>query len=302
MTISPEEQELKVWYDQPAVEWTEAIPIGNGYMGAMVFGGVERERIQMNEGTLYSGDPDFTYKNINVRKKYPEVMALIEDGEFKQAQDIIQKDWLGRAQECFQPMGDVWIDFPHEGKVEEYERSLDIGKSIVQVKYKVDGVTYTREYFASYPDHIIVVKISADSPGMINGKLSLSTPHEPTEKRFADEDELVLQGKAPGIALRRTFEQVINAGDQYKYPEIFELDGTVKPGAAQVMYDEDVFGLGMAFDTRVITKNQGGTVTQNDDFVEVKNADEVVFIVSAATSYNGFDNHLFSKVWMKKQK
>ena len=287
--ISPEEQELKVWYDQPAVEWTEAIPIGNGYMGAMVFGDVERERIQMNEGTLYSGDPDFTFKNINVRKKYPEVMALMEDGEFKQAQDIIQKDWLGRAQECFQPMGDVWIDFPHEGKVEDYERSLDVGKAIVQVKYKVDGVTYTREYFASYPDHIIVVKISADSPGMVNGKLSLSTPHEPTEKRFEDKGQLVLQGKAPGIALRRTFQQVIDAGDQYKYPEIFEMDGTVKPGAAQVMYDEDVFGLGMAFDTRVITRNQRGIVTHNEKFVEVKDADEVVFIISTSTSYNGFD-------------
>ncbi|UZD24402.1 glycoside hydrolase family 95 protein [Algoriphagus halophytocola] len=282
-------QELKVWYNEPALEWTEAIPIGNGYMGAMVFGGVYQERIQMNEGTLYSGDPDFTYKSLNVRKKYPEVMALMEDGEFKQAQDIIQKNWLGRAQECFQPMGDVWIDFPHDGEVENYERSLDLSRSVVQVKYMVDGVTYTREYFASYPDHVIVVKVSADAPGMISGKLSLSTPHTPTEKRFEDQDELVLQGKAPGIALRRTFEQVINAGDQYKYPEIFELDGTVKPGAAQVMYDEDVFGLGMAFDTRVITKNHGGTVTQNDDFVEVKNADEVVFIVSAATSYNGFD-------------
>ncbi|PZX47574.1 alpha-L-fucosidase 2 [Algoriphagus chordae] len=289
ISISEEEQELRVWYDQPAVEWTEAIPIGNGYMGAMVFGGVERERIQMNEGTLYSGDPDFTFKSINVRKQYPEVMALMEAGEFKDAQDIIQKDWLGRAQECFQPMGDVWIDFPHEGEVESYERSLDIGRSIVRVKYKVGEVTYTREYFASYPDHVIVVKISADKPGMVNGKLSLSTPHEPTEKLFQDNDELVLQGKAPGIALRRTFKQVINAGDQYKYPEIFDLNGEVKPGASQVMYDEDVFGLGMAFDTRVITKNQGGTVTQNDQFVEVKNADEAIFIISAATSYNGFD-------------
>ncbi|SFB27445.1 glycoside hydrolase family 95 protein [Algoriphagus aquimarinus] len=289
ISISEDEQELRVWYDQPAIEWTEAIPIGNGYMGAMVFGGVERERIQMNEGTLYSGDPDYTFKSINVRKQYPQIMALMEAGEFGEAQDIIQKDWLGRAQQCFQPMGDVWIDFPHEGEVESYERSLDIGRSIVQVKYKVGEVTYTREYFASYPDHVIVVRISADVPGMVNGKLSLSTPHEPTEKRFEDNDELVLQGKAPGIALRRSLKQVIDMGDQHKYPEIFDLNGEVKPGATQVMYDEDVFGLGMAFDTRVITKNQGGTVTQNDEFVEVKNADAVTFIVSAATSYNGFD-------------
>ncbi|QDH81598.1 glycoside hydrolase family 95 protein [Echinicola soli] len=289
ISISPDEQDVKVWYDRPAGEWTEAIPIGNGYMGGMVFGGIEKERIQLNEGTLYSGDPDRTYKSINVRKKYPEVMALMEAGEYKHAQDIIQKDWLGRAQQCFQPMGDVWIDFDHGGQIENYQRSLDLGKSVVRVRYKVGDVNYTREYFASYPDHVIVVKISTDRPGRINCKLDLSTPHKPTEKVFRDEKQLALKGKAPGIALRRTLEKVIDLGDQHKYPEIFDMDGNVKPGASQIMYDEDVFGLGMAFDTRVETRNTGGTVKVTDEGVTVENADEVVFLVSAATSYNGYD-------------
>ena len=289
ITILPEEQDLTVWYNQPAVEWTEATPIGNGYMGAMIFGGVQKDRIQLNEGTLYSGDPDYTYKNINVRKKYPEVMALLEDGEYKEAQDMIQKNWLGRAQECFQPMGDVWIDFGHEAAIEDYRRSLDLGSSIVKVHYKVGDVNYTREYFASYPDHVIVMKITADQPGQVNCTLNLSTPHAPTEKTFVADEQVVLQGKAPGIALRRDLETVAKLGDQYKYPEIFEMDGSIKHGASQVMYNEDVNGLGMRFDTRVITRNKGGKVTYTEKSVAVTNADEAVFILSAATSYNGFD-------------
>ncbi|GAB4107704.1 glycoside hydrolase family 95 protein [Echinicola sediminis] len=287
--IDPGEQDLNVWYASPAKEWTEAIPIGNGYMGAMIFGEVNKERIQLNEGTLYSGDPDHTFKTINVRKKYPEVMELMEAGEYQEATEIIKKDWLGRAQQCFQPMGDVWIDFDHKEEIKDYKRSLDLGRSVVQVSYKVGEVTYTREYFASYPDHLIVVKISADQPGKINCELNLSTPHKPTEKVFSENDLLILQGKAPGIALRRSLETVKNIGDQHKYPEIFDKDGNVKPGATQVMYDEEVFGLGMAFDTRVETRNSGGQVVQKDGKVKVENADEVVFLIAAATSYNGFD-------------
>ncbi|UCS92460.1 glycoside hydrolase family 95 protein [Echinicola marina] len=287
--IQINDQDLTVWYNQPAKEWTEAIPIGNGYMGAMVFGGVEQERIQLNEGTLYSGDPDFTFKSINVRKRYPEVMALLESGEYGEAQDIIKKDWLGRAQQCFQPMGDVWIDFDHKREIKNYKRSLDLAQSIVKVSYLEGGVNYTREYFASYPDHLIAVKLSADKQAAITCELKLSTPHKPTEKVFNDENQLVLQGKAPGIALRRSLQTVQHIGDQHKYPEIFDMNGNVKPGASQVMYDEDVFGLGMAFDTRIETKINGGKILSENGSIKVIGADEVVFLISAATSYNGFD-------------
>ncbi|MBN7809951.1 glycoside hydrolase family 95 protein [Algoriphagus sp. H41] len=290
VAVAPKELDTQVWYDRPAEAWTEAIPIGNGYMGAMVFGGIGRERIQLNEGTLYSGDPDYTYKGMNVRKQYPEVMALLEAGEYKQAQDVIQADWLGRAQECFQPLGDLWMDFGHEeATVKEYKRSLDLETAVVKVSYKVGEVTYTREYFASYPDRLIAVRVSADRPGQVDCKLSLSTPHEPTEKTFVEKEQLVLKGKAPGIALRRDLKSVMARGDQYKYPEIFDLDGSVRPGASEVMYDDQVFGLGMAFDTRVETRVQGGKLEYGEASVSVSRADEVVFILSAATSFNGFD-------------
>ncbi|WP_186757732.1 glycoside hydrolase family 95 protein [Echinicola salinicaeni] len=287
--IQINDQDLKVWYDQPAKKWTEAIPIGNGYMGGMVFGDPHHEHIQMNEGTLYSGDPNFTFKSINVRKRYPEVMALLESGEYGEAQEIIKKDWLGRAQQCFQPMGDLWIDFNHEGEIKNYKRSLDLANSVVKVSYQTEGVNYTREYFASYPDHIIAVKLSADKLGQINCELKLSTPHKPTERVFNDRSQLVLQGKAPGIALRRSLQTVQNIGDQHKYPEIFDMEGNVKPDAGQIMYDEDVFGLGMAFDTRVETRIIGGEIIAANGTVKVQDADEVIFLISAATSYNGFD-------------
>jgi alpha-L-fucosidase 2 len=290
LAFEPKELDTQVWYDQPAEAWTEAIPIGNGYMGAMVFGRTERERIQLNEGTLYSGDPDYTYKGMSVRKQYPEVMELLEAGEYRKAQDIIQADWLGRAQECFQPLGDLWMDFGHEESlVKEYKRSLDLETAVAKVSYKVGEVTFTREYFASYPDHLVAIRVSADRPGQVNCKLSFSTPHEPTEKTFVEQEQLVLQGKAPGIALRRDLKSVIARGDQYKYPEIFNLDGSVKPGASEVMYDDRVFGLGMAFDTRLETRVQGGELQYGEEYVSVSQADEVVFVLSAATSFNGFD-------------
>lgn len=173
-------ESLLLHYDEPAEVWTEALPLGNAYMGAMVHGGVEQEHLQLNETTLYSGDPKNTYKTIDVRKRFPEVMDLLNEGKYAEAQDIIAKDWLGRAQQCYQPLGDLWIDFDHQGKVRNYQRNLDLSNSTAAVTYKVDGVTYKREFFASYPDHVIVARLSADKPGKINCSVHFSTPHSPT--------------------------------------------------------------------------------------------------------------------------
>ncbi|MFZ4377656.1 MAG: glycoside hydrolase N-terminal domain-containing protein, partial [Saprospiraceae bacterium] len=100
--------DLIIRYDQPAKRWNEAIPIGNGFMGAMIFGDVVRERIQLNEGTLYSGDPLKTFDNIKVSNALDTVTNLIENKKFKEAQDIITKEWLGRNHQMYQPMADLW--------------------------------------------------------------------------------------------------------------------------------------------------------------------------------------------------
>ncbi len=282
-------EDLLIWYDKPASLWTEAIPIGNSFMGAMIFGDPNREHLQLNESTLYSGDPNFSYKSINIRKRYTEVTKLLNEGKYLEVQEIIREDWLGRAQECYQPLGDLWLDFENNGPVTNYRRELDLEKAKVKVSYKANNISYTREYFASYPDHAIVIKITADKKGSINGRLTLTTPHQPAEKHLEEDGLLVMQGKAPGFALRRTFKQVEEVGDQRKYPEIYEKNGNLKSSAKNVLYDKEVYGLGMAFDTRVKTRNEGGEVTVSADGVVVEDADEVVFIVSAATSYNGFD-------------
>jgi len=287
--IRVDEQDLLMWYDEPASVWTEAIPIGNSYMGGMIFGKPQKEHIQLNESTLYSGDPHHTYKTIDIRKRYDEVMVLLNEGKYMEAQEIIVDDWLGRAQQCYQPLGDIWIEFDHEASVSNYKRSLDLSRSVAKVSYTAGNTNYTREYFASYPDHVIGVKISADQPGKINCEVNFSTPHEPTAQYFTENNSLVMEGKVPGFALRRDFERVKKVGDQHKYPEIFNKKGELKPDAKNVLYDEEVNGLGMEFDSRIKTMNQGGEVKVNEKTIKVKHADEVVFIITAASSYNGFD-------------
>ncbi len=288
-SINIPKQDLSIWYDRPATEWTEAIPLGNGHMGAMLFGGVEREHLQLNEVTLYSGDPNRTYTSIDVRKKYPEVNQLMKEGKYSEAQSRVAGDWLGRNHQCYQPLGDLWMDFDHAGLVTEYKRSLDLATAVARVQYKVDNTTYTREYFASYPGRIIVVKLTAEGKGKLNGQVSFSTLHKPLAKYFSQNNQLIMTAKAPGFVLRRTLDQVEKAGDQHKYPEIFAKDGSRLADAAQILYGEDADGLGMTFDARLKATNKGGTLQLEQDKLIITNASEVVLILTCATSYNGFD-------------
>lgn len=283
-------QSLKLWYDKPASVWSEALPLGNGYMGAMVFGDPLKEHLQLNEGTLYSGDPKGTFKNINVRKSYKEVTDLLNAQKYQEAQAMIAKEWLGRNHQLYQPMGDFWIEFEHQNQtISNYKRDLDLSSATATTTYNVGKTTFKRTYFASYPDHIIVIKLTAVGGDKINCTLHLSTPHEKTAKYFAKGKTLTMQGKVPGFGLRRTFEQVEKLGDQYKYPEVFDKSGKRKLNAENLLYDEQIEGMGMAFETRVKTFNKDGIVKSEKDKIIVENATELTFILSAATSFNGFD-------------
>lgn len=282
-------QDLSIWYDRPATEWTEAIPLGNGHMGAMLFGGVEREHLQLNEVTLYSGDPNRTYTSIDVRKKYPEINQLMKEGKYNEAQSMVAGDWLGRNHQCYQPLGDLWMDFDPTGPITEYKRSLDLATAVARVQYQADNTTYTREYFASYPGRIIVVKLTAEGKGKINGRVNFSTLHKPLAKYFSQNNQLIMTAKAPGFVLRRSLDQVEKADDQHKYPELFAKDGSRLPDADQILYGEDADGLGMAFDARLKATNKGGGLRLEQDQLIISNASEVVLILTCATSYNGFD-------------
>ncbi|WP_421798593.1 glycoside hydrolase family 95 protein [Haliscomenobacter sp.] len=290
ISVSAQNNTLQLWYDQPAKLWSEALPLGNGYMGAMVFGGPMREHLQLNEGTLYSGDPRGTFTNINVRRAYPQVMELLKAKKYQEAQAIITKEWLGRNHQMYQPMSDLWLDFAHDSsQIKAYKRSLDLNTATAHTEYKIGATTYRRSYFASYPDHIVVLKISATGPDKINCTVQLSTPHQATAQQRGNGNVLRLLGRAPGFALRRNFDLVEKLGDQHKYPELYEKSGARKPQAANFLYQDQVNGLGMAFETRLKVLNTGGTISQQGEKIKVQNVSELTIVLSAATSYNGFD-------------
>ena len=132
--LTAQEDNLTLHYDKPAEVWTEALPIGNSFMGGMIFGGVHQEHIQLNESTLYSGDPQRKYQGFNIRENYPEIIELINAGKYAEGQELIRKHWLGRPQDLYQPMSDLWIEFDHPENLTEYRRSLDIINSSHHVK------------------------------------------------------------------------------------------------------------------------------------------------------------------------
>ncbi|WP_148289317.1 glycoside hydrolase family 95 protein [Fibrella aestuarina] len=282
-------QDLTLWYDKPAAAWTEALPIGNGYMGAMLFGGVEQEHLQLNEGTLYSGDPSGTFTAIDVRKKFKAVDSLVKQGNYKEAQNLVAADWLGRNHQDYQPLGDLWMAFTHTGPVTKYRRSLDLSTGISQIQYTVANTTYRREIFASYPDRVIVIRLLAEGKETINGEIRFSTPHKPLARYSASADQLIMAGKAPGFVLRRTVKLVQKLGDQHKYPEVFAKDGSVLPNASDVLYGADATGWGMGFEARLRATQQGGTLQATDQTIKISGAREVLLVLTCATSFNGFD-------------
>ncbi len=279
----------QMWYSRPASVWTEALPLGNGYLGAMVFGSVEQERIQLNESTLYSGDPFHTFKSIDVRKKYGEVVSLLNEGKYKQGEQVVAEEWLGRKNQCYQPMGDVWIDFQHKGAYANYKRSLDLSNAVSTVRYQVNNTHFSREYFISNPDRVMVIRLRADGPEKINCSLHLSSPHQETLRREAGKDLLGLGSKAPGFILNREFKLVETLGDQHKYPEVYTKDGVLKAGATRILYGEKAGNLGMSFEILVAPSYRDGEVTVSGNKIIIEEASEVLLLLSAATSYNGYD-------------
>lgn len=160
-----------LWYEQPATKWmTEALPIGNGRLGAMVFGGVESDRLQFNESSLWSGARDTTPSQAQLQACLPKVRELLAAGAVPEAEALLKAAGsVPRASfGAYQPFGDVSLSFPEQGNPEEYRRELDLATAVASVSYRRGGVRFKREYFSSHPDQVIVVHLSADRPGQIN--------------------------------------------------------------------------------------------------------------------------------------
>ena len=203
-----------LWYTQSAGKWTEALPIGNGRLGAMVFGGVTEERIQFNEDTLWKGAPH-DYDRPGAREHLGEIRQLIFDGKTQEAGDVTRKYFLSDPvrQKSYQPFGDLHFHFNGFTNATNYRRGLNLGTATATVTYDANGVTYHREAFASYPDQLLVVLLTANQPGQISFTLGMDSPHPDSQTKTLAVDTLVLTGQVEAGGLRFESQvRVINHG------------------------------------------------------------------------------------------
>jgi alpha-L-fucosidase 2 len=282
--------ELKLWYREPAQQWTQGLPLGNGRLAAMVFGGVEEEHLQLNEDTLTSDEPGYRTLPLDVRKDFAQITGLIAQRQFKEADQLVSEKWLGRAWACYQPLGDLWLNFPAGGKVEDYRRELDLANAVCRVRYRQGDVTFTRELFASHPDEAIIIRLTVDKPANLTFRIRLNSVH-PTASTSASAEHarLAMSGQLPGLVLRRTLEWVEKQHDTWKYPELWDSKGKRMPHAKPVLYGQEINGKGAFFDAQLRLRTRGGKLAAEKDVLSVTGADEAVLILTAASSYNGFD-------------
>jgi alpha-L-fucosidase 2 len=279
--------ELKLWYSQPAARWEEALPIGNGRLGAMVFGGITNEHLQLNEDTLTSNEPGYRDLPIDIRTGFSEVTNLIAQRKFAEADKYVTEKWLGRSWACYQPLGDLYLDFPHASAVQNYQRELNLAEGLCRVSYECAGVTYRRELFASHPDQLIVIRLTASQPDSLNLRVRFDSIH--SNATISVQGNIVsLHGQVPGFVLRRTLDWVEKKGDTWKYPEVWDKNGQRLPHANPVLYGKDIQGKGSFFAARVQVDLTGGKLAADQGQVVITGADEVVLRYAAASSYNGF--------------
>ena len=195
-------KELRLWYDSPAKVWEEALPLGNGRIGAMVFGNPLEEVYQLNEETLWSGGPH-DWNNPNGPAHLDEVRQAIDDGDYKKASDLWKKYLQGPYSARYLPMADMKISMQPAGDVTAFYRDLNISNATSTVKYEMDGVNYTRTSFISYPDQVMVVRIEADKKDAVSFNLNLDSRLRYTTSADAANATLTLVGKAPVYVANR---------------------------------------------------------------------------------------------------
>ncbi|MFP1131819.1 glycosyl hydrolase family 95 catalytic domain-containing protein [Asticcacaulis sp. W401b] len=241
--------DLTLWYREPAIEWTEALPLGNGRLGAMVFGGVARERLQLNEDTLYAGAP-YQPANPDGPPALPQIRKLIFEGKYVEAQRLIDAHFMGNPvrQVSYQTIGELTLTFGPSSNASGYRRELDLTKALSTVTYRQDGVTYKRETFISPVDQVLVMRLSADKPGKISFQLGFETPQMATVA-IESPQEIVLSGR--------------NGGHNGK-------DGALR------------------FESRVRVVASGGQQSTGTDELVVSGADSVLVLMAAATNYKSF--------------
>jgi alpha-L-fucosidase 2 len=251
-----------LWMQRPATLWQDAFPVGNGRLGAMVFGGAKSERIALNDDTLWSGGPR-DWNNPGAKEHLPIVRKLV----------LVDKNYQGADEECrkmegpwnqnYEPLGDLLLEMEHGDDVSSYKRVLDLDTGVAKVEYSAAGVHYVREVFTSFPDDVIVVLIKASQPGKLSATLRMKSLLR--SSATTEGTSLVLSGKAPNQSL----------------PQYI--------GTEPAVVYSDVEGEGMHFASVVHVKASGGKVeAQPDGSVHVAGASSVVIVVGCATGFRGF--------------
>lgn len=251
VSLSMQAREYKLWYDKPAAVWTEALPLGNGRLGAMVFGTPGVEQIQLNEETIWAGRPN-NNANPDALEYIPKVRELVFAGKYLEAQTLATEKVMAKTNSGmpYQTFGDLRISFPGHTRYTDYYRELSLDSARTVVRYKVDGVTYRRETITSFTSQVVMVRLTADKPGMITCNALLTTPHQD-----------------PVIA----------------------SDGNCVTLSGVSSWHEGLKGK-VLFQGRLTATTQGGKVSCQDGTLSVEGADEAVLYVSIATNFNNYKN------------
>jgi hypothetical protein len=248
-----------MWYAQPAAKWIEALPVGNGRLGAMVFGGTASECINLNEQTIWPGGP-YDPTRPGGPAALPEIRRLIFAGKLREAEALFNKTMLGKPVEQmkYQPLGDLLLEFPGHDKATAYHRDLDLSEAVAAVLYQVGGTEFKREIFSSAPDQVAVVRLTASKPGAITMAARLAgipNTKTPGDEQFAaevtPEGELVLRGKTSSM---------------------LGIEGRVR------------------YEGRVQVLPEGGKRSVAKDGVSIEGADAVTLIIAAGTNFKRYDD------------
>ena len=240
-----------LWYDAPATTWTEAIPIGNSRLGAMIFGSPSAERLQLNEETIWAGRPN-NNANPEALEYLPKVRQLVWEGKYKEAQDLATAHVQAKTNSGmpYQPFGDLYINFPNTGKYTDYYRELSLDSARAITRYTSDGVTYQREYISSLADNVIAIHLTASRKGMITCNAQMTSPQQDVTIKSED-DEIVLSG----------------------------ISGWHEGQKGKV-----------TFTGRASAKIKGGTMSSRDGVLQISGADEATIYLTIATNFKHYDD------------
>lgn len=260
-SANAQQKDLMV-YDKPASYFEDALPIGNGRIGGMVYGGITKDRISLNEATLWAGYPVDANMNPEAKKYLPLVREALFAGEYKKA-DSLTKFIQGKFSASYAPLGNLLMDF----KVKEatrYSRSLDLRRGLVNVSFDADETNYTREYFVSHPHQLMFVKLSSKGKNKMNVELTMNSLL--CYKLLKTGKGLSMNGIAPSLAEPSYRGKMPNA----------------------VQYDS---ANAMRFSSMVKILSNNGKQINTDSSIQIREASEVLLAISLATSFNGFDKH-----------